>query len=296
MMNISFFLLLIPVIFVVVIVVVIFGLLKLSSTSKELVALPEELKDLSKLTGKAADRLNEAVSYLSDKQAGDDDVLDNLGDITATWDVNMWARSSWGASFYRSLRKHSTSPLNIAGPPLAHVRDVTVGEMPSLEALNKSWSLTRGAVAIKSAKTDMRILIQKGVAYIHLNGKFAGSVDYNNKTINGADDKPIGKFELPLALAVVGGIPLGAKYKVTINGKKACDVTLQAGIIEQTAGLTRVPLFKNVAPRMSRENRALILGGYFALDAIMLQQAGWSGGTPTTRPHFHMRRMHMRHH
>ncbi len=284
MVDVLFFLLLIPIIFLIVIVGLIFGFLKLSSASKEPPAPPEELKDLSKLTGKAADRLNEAVNYLSGKQTGEDDVLDNFGDITATWDVSNFSRTSWGASSYRSLRRNSTSPGNIAGPPLAMMRSVTAGKMPSLEALSRPWSFTRGAVAIKSANTDMRMLIQEGTAYVHLDGKFIGSVDYNSKTINDADDKPIGKFEPPLVVNV-SGIPLGAKYNVELNGKKACDVTVQAGLVEQITSLTKVPLFQNVAPKLSRENRALVLGSYFALDAIMLQQAGT--GRPHMRHHFH---------
>jgi len=277
-------LILIPLFFIVVIGAIVFGFTKMHSVSAEPSASPEELKDLSKLSVPAAKRLDEAVNYLSGKQTGADDVLDNLGDITATWDVSNYSRSSWGASFYRSLRRHSTSPGNIAGPPLAMVRSVTAGKMPSLESLGRSWSLTRGAIAIKSSKTDMRILIQEGTAYIHLDGKFIGSIDYNGKTISDADDKPIGAF-VPPVVANMTGIPLGAKYNVELNGKNACNVTVQAGLIEQITSLTKVPLFQNVAPKLSRENRALILGGYFALDAIMLQQAGT--GAPHAHHHFH---------
>jgi hypothetical protein len=263
--------LLVPFFLIAVFAVIFFGLLKVRKASSAPPTPMEELKDMAKLQGPLKEELEQAAAK-ADNNIGSDDILDNLGDIGVLWTNDSFSRTSWGASKSTSYFHSGHSPFKPFEPVLANVETRTSASV----GIKDPWAMTRGIMAAKSSNMDLRVLLQEGVAYVHLDGKFIGKADLKAGTIADAIGKKVGSFSAPLApLVKIGPIRPTVRMPVSVKGKNACDIVLFVGGIGPLSGtLKGSVIFEDLDKKLPRNTRALILALYLALESVKLQQTG----------------------
>jgi hypothetical protein len=265
------FVLIIPLFLIAVFAVIFFGMLKVRKASSAPPTPIEELKDMAKLQGPVKEELEQAAAN-ADNNIGSDDVLDNLGDIGVLWTNESFSRTSWGASKSTSYFHSSHSPLKPFEPVLANVETRTSASV----GIKDPWAMTRGIIAAKSSDMDLRVLLQEGIAYVHLDGKFVGKADLKAGTITDVKGTNVGSFSAPLSpLVKIGPIRPTVRMSVSVKGKRACNIVLFVGGIGPLSGTMKGSvIFEDLDKKLPRNTRALLLALYLALESVKLQQTG----------------------